>query len=44
MREELYGLLPSFRSPHQLSDHKKRHKLQKNVKLKIEVGKDASVK
>lgn len=44
MREELYGLLPSFRSPGQLSDHKKKHKLHKNFKLKIQIAQDASIR
>ena len=35
VREELYGILPSFRSPNQIGDHKKKHKLHKNFKLKI---------
>jgi hypothetical protein len=35
VREELYGLLPAFRPPNQVADHKKKHKLHKNFKLKI---------
>lgn len=44
VREQLYGLLPSFRSPNQISDHKKKHKLHKNFKLKIEIAGDASIR
>jgi hypothetical protein len=44
VREELYGLLPSFRSPNLISEQKKKHKLHKNFKLKIEMAQDASIR